>query len=424
MIKTAPKIVLLVLLISLFSFQPGLLFSVQAPSNRGLKEEIEMKTKELQEIQEQKDKTLSILRNLDQEKLSLRREIRRGDYQINQLKLEIKAGQITLSKLSLEISSLNYQIDEIKREVNSKKETIKKLLRTLQEKDQENPLIIFLRNTTISQNISEIQKIIDLKNRMSSQLTHLRRFRQEKLDKIKGISDKQQEQKWENLNLENRKIIVEDKKAERQIFLRRTKNQETIYQRQLKKLEKLHKEIHAEIEKIEQELRERIDPGLLPAKRAGVLLRPTEKGIISQGYGFTKAAKKLYASGRHNGIDIAVPMGTPIRAAEQGKVIAVLDQDKYCPGGAYGRTIIIEHNNNLVTLYAHLSRMIVKKGDLVQRGQIIGYSGNTGYSVGRYGGFHLHFTVYARPTFYIGPSRRCGPMPFGGDLNPLDYISL
>jgi len=68
----------------------------------------------------------------------------------------------------------------------------------------------------------------------------------------------------------------------------------------------------------------------------------------------------------------------------------------------------------LTTLYGHLSRIVVQKGDFVKRGQVIGYSGQTGYATGP----HLHFTVYAKTTFYMGPSKVCGPMPYGGDLNP------
>ena len=94
------------------------------------------------------------------------------------------------------------------------------------------------------------------------------------------------------------------------------------------------------------------------------------------------------------------------------------NQDSYCYKGAYGKVVVINHTNNLTTLYGHLSRYIVAKGDIVQKGQVIGYSGKTGYATGP----HLHFTVFAQPTFYVGPSRTCGPMPFGGDLNPQRYL--
>jgi len=82
--------------------------------------------------------------------------------------------------------------------------------------------------------------------------------------------------------------------------------------------------------------------------------------------------------------------------------------------------VVIKHNNNLTTLYGHLSRIVAKTGDTVKRGDLIGYEGSTGYATGP----HIHFTVYASPTFYMGSSKTCGPMPFGGDLNPTLYLSL
>jgi len=96
------------------------------------------------------------------------------------------------------------------------------------------------------------------------------------------------------------------------------------------------------------------------------------------------------------------------------------NQDKFCPKGAYGRFIVINHTNNLTTLYGHLSLIdpSIAKGVIVKRGDIIGYVGKTGYATGP----HLHLTVYASATFYMGKSRSCGPMPYGGYLNPADYL--
>jgi murein DD-endopeptidase MepM/ murein hydrolase activator NlpD len=86
----------------------------------------------------------------------------------------------------------------------------------------------------------------------------------------------------------------------------------------------------------------------------------------------------------HAGIDIAVPTGTPIKAADDGTVVWV-GWD-----GNYGRCIRIDHGGgHIVTLYAHLSGYTVEEGDTVHRGDVIGYSGNTGYSTGP----HLHFEV-------------------------------
>jgi len=157
----------------------------------------------------------------------------------------------------------------------------------------------------------------------------------------------------------------------------------------------------------------------LPIPSTGLLAYPVQGLIrISQNWGATKFAKNGYKGGWHNGLDFAAPLGTPILAAEGGIVLASGNQDLYCRRGAYGKYIVIRHTNGLVTLYAHLSRYSLSSGDIVKRGDIIGYMGSTGYSTGS----HLHFTVYDAKTFAMRPSNSCGLMPSGGDLNPGLYL--
>ncbi len=88
----------------------------------------------------------------------------------------------------------------------------------------------------------------------------------------------------------------------------------------------------------------------------------------------------------HPGIDIAVPTGTPIRAAGDGTVI--LEQSEAESGG-YGNFTCIDHGGGISTCYAHQSSFAVSTGAHVQQGQVIGYSDCTGYCFGP----HLHFEV-------------------------------
>ncbi|MFS8581806.1 MAG: peptidoglycan DD-metalloendopeptidase family protein [Limnochordales bacterium] len=88
----------------------------------------------------------------------------------------------------------------------------------------------------------------------------------------------------------------------------------------------------------------------------------------------------------HYGLDLAVPIGTPIYAAANGTVTHAGSM------GTYGILVIIDHGNGVETRYAHLSRTAVRVGQRVSRGQLIAYSGNTGNSTGP----HLHFEIRHR----------------------------
>ena len=81
---------------------------------------------------------------------------------------------------------------------------------------------------------------------------------------------------------------------------------------------------------------------------------------------------------------MAAPKGTTIKAAMSGKVVKAM----YSP--VYGNYIIIDHGNGYQTLYGHMTKYVVSRGQYVEQGQRVGYVGSTGYSTGP----HLHFTVY------------------------------
>ena len=115
--------------------------------------------------------------------------------------------------------------------------------------------------------------------------------------------------------------------------------------------------------------------GPMSAPSAAGLIWPLD-GLFTSGFG--------YRWGRmHEGIDIAVSEGTPIRAAKGGTVIMA----SY--NGGYGNYTCIDHGGGLSTCYAHQSGFAASAGQSVSQGQIIGYSGNTGSSTGP----HLHFEV-------------------------------
>jgi murein DD-endopeptidase MepM/ murein hydrolase activator NlpD len=99
--------------------------------------------------------------------------------------------------------------------------------------------------------------------------------------------------------------------------------------------------------------------------------------------------------GFHQGVDITNSEGTPIQATADGEVLEA------GPMGRYGNGVRLSHNPQLETLYAHMSRVAVKEGQQVSRGDILGYMGRTGMATG----VHLHYEVHLR-------GRPVNPMPY------------
>jgi murein DD-endopeptidase MepM/ murein hydrolase activator NlpD len=108
-------------------------------------------------------------------------------------------------------------------------------------------------------------------------------------------------------------------------------------------------------------------PAAKPARDAGPSLRWPVKGRVIAGFG-------PKTNGQQNdGINLSVPEGTPIKAAEDGTVAYAGNELK-----GYGNLVLVRHPNGFVTAYAHAKELMVKRGDEVKRGQIIASSGQTG----------------------------------------------
>ncbi|WP_251554429.1 peptidoglycan DD-metalloendopeptidase family protein [Neobacillus muris] len=129
---------------------------------------------------------------------------------------------------------------------------------------------------------------------------------------------------------------------------------------------------------------------VIPSRGDGSLAWPTVGGYVSSRMGYRWGKK-------HKGIDIARPSNRTIKAADNGVVVSA-----GWDNGGYGNKVIIDHQNGMRTLYAHMASINVKQGQTVSKGTAIGVMGATGDATG----VHLHFEVYKN----------------GGLVNPMSYL--
>jgi murein DD-endopeptidase MepM/ murein hydrolase activator NlpD len=116
--------------------------------------------------------------------------------------------------------------------------------------------------------------------------------------------------------------------------------------------------------------------------------KPVAQGEVGSAFGW-RLDPLTGRSALHTGLDFQAKTGDPILAAAGGVVVT---QEYHTE---YGNMVEIDHGNDLVTRYAHSSRVLVKKGDLIRRGQKIAEVGNSGRSTGA----HLHFEVLVQGVF-------------------------
>lgn len=394
-----------------------------------LKLKIEEKNQEMEKIRKEIDDYKNKLETVSKESGNLKGQINILENNLLKIKAEVKFSQNRIYAAELSLSQLSINIHETENNIYKNQSVISESLRLVNEADGNSLLEILLANSNLSNffdNLNNIEKIEETIGVNLNELKDLKEALEKEKDDV-GIEKNNLETRTEELL--DREEIQKEVQNQKFGLLKQTQNKEEIYRKMLEDRIKKQKELENEINKIEQEIKVVIDPNSLPKSESGVLAWPLTQKIITQYFGNTPFATRnpqVYGGMGHNGIDLRASVGTQIMTSGDGIVVGVGNTDAACKGVSYGKWILIEHNNNLSTLYAHLSLIKIKEGDIIKEGQIIGYAGDTGYITGP----HLHFAVFASKAVKISTmqSKVCGTImrlpiaPHNGYLNPLSYL--
>jgi murein DD-endopeptidase MepM/ murein hydrolase activator NlpD len=387
-----------------------------AQTHEEIQAEIKAREEKLNQLNQEIQATQNTLNSVQKQKTSLQKEVKTLDTSIKALDLNIKADTVVSQKLGYEIGSLQDELNKTGLAIESKRDTVAKLFKELQKADDQSMLVMIFGNKSFAETLEDAESIENLRSQLSIDVVKLNDLSEQYRNKLGIVSSKKTEVELRQENLKNRAAIVADQKAARQTVLAETKSQEALYQQKISALKTQQDTLQDEIAKMEAKLKQNFNNNVLPNMRPGVLSWPLENHRVTQNFG---ERSSLYRGKPHNGMDMGTPIGTPVFAAADGTIMAADNNDrstfnKY----QYGKYILIRHENNLATLYAHLSKQVVFSGT-VKRGDLIGYSGSTGYSTGP----HLHFGLYWAPSINltsIPPA--AGLVPVGVVLDPADYL--
>ena len=395
------------------------------------------------DIKQQIDQRNQDIANLEKEIAGYQAQINTLDTQANSLYSTIKSLQLTQKKLAdnikvtenkiaeqnLEIVDLSVKIVKHTDNISDDKKIIINTFNVIQERDDISIFDILLGSKSISQVISSLDELGVLQSDISSHINDLSKakagFESTKTSKEQARANLVALNKQLN---DQKAVVVSTATAENKL-LKDTKQSEIQYQAILAEKARLKDSFENELLNLQSQLKNNVDPNKLPSTGSGVLSWPLDSITITQYFGntsFSTANPQIYNGKGHTGVDFRAAIGTPVKAALTGVVSGIGNTDLVSGCYSFGKWVMIKHNNGLSTLYAHLSVQSVAVGSAVTTGQIIGYSGNTGYTTGP----HLHFGVYATQGVVIGPlinSKNCHnaiiPVaPFEAYLNPLSYL--
>ncbi|KKU81521.1 MAG: Peptidase, M23B family [Parcubacteria group bacterium GW2011_GWA1_47_8] len=398
-----------------------------------LKAKISSKTDEIKKIEAEIKKYQEDLDVIGAQKQTLKTSIAELNLTRKKLEADIRATQAKVESTNFTIAKLGSNIVDKEGKIDSRKRALIEALRVVYENDTRSLLEVALSEDSFSDFWNDAELLNQFGDEIYSNVVELKSIKAG----LEQEEKRRQEEKRTLLGLKtelgDRNKIVVDNKNQKSRLLTQTNSQETTYKKILKEKIALKEAFEQELRDYESTLKFILDPSLIPPRGAKVFLPPLDKVLLTQKFGKSDATngsgQRLYASGTHNGIDFRASLGTQVKAMKGGIVLGSGDTDLACPGASFGKWVLVDHENGLASIYAHLSLIKATAGDKVVTGQVIGYSGNTGYSTGP----HLHVSVYASSGVKIEtrPSKSCQgrsyTMPLAAInayLDPLDYLVL
>ena len=341
----------------------------------------------------------SIIAGLEQDKKDLSAYINKLDTSLSQAQAKILELNETIKSKETEIAKTEAELEQAIANEEEQYASMKSRVKFMYEKGDNFYLELMLSAKTFGELLNKADYI-----------EQLSKYDREMLDKFQATREYvelcKQQLEAEKEILDEAKKDVEAEQASLEQMIAEKEKQMAAYEQNINDQQALAQEYEDEIAQQTAEIKALEDA--VAAEKARLNSKTTQKydgGMfawpapsytrISSDYG-TRMHPTLHVEKFHSGIDLAAPGGSPILAAYNGTVVAAAYST------SMGNYVMIDHGDNLYTIYMHASALYVSKGQTVSKGQKIAAVGTTGRSTGN----HLHFGVrlngnYVSPWNYL-----------------------
>jgi murein DD-endopeptidase MepM/ murein hydrolase activator NlpD len=365
---------------------------------------------------------------------TLTNQIKLLDLQLVATQAQIEATSDKIDAANLEIADVTNQIIVTQDNISKQKDILRNLISEINDMDQRSPLEIALENDNFTDFLNDLQYTSSIQERSQEALTQIKKLEADLEARQAELKSQKAQLVTLNNQLNDQKASLDTQRAGKQALLNETKGKEKNYQNLLSQSAAAEKELNDEINKLDDEIARQLGNNKINPKK-GTLAWPMD-GTISQGYGNTGFTSLGYSF--HNGLDIVAAPGTPIYAAADGTIAGTGLSGKGGIDGGYGNWVAIRHESGpfashaIISLYGHMASFVVRSGQKVKEGDLVGFEGNTGNTTrilyGPHRGFHLHFTVFDAKGFTIVPGAyqsKYGAyqVPAGAPYNPLSFLN-
>ena len=377
-IITAVALVMAILMIAGFLASALNIFAVTKAQVDALKTKVAEAGKRKNELKNQ-------LSGLTNDLSALQKQISLLDSQIEAQQDEIDAQEELLTELTQMIADKTIELEESERQQAEQYAQLRSRLRYMVEHGTASSLSILLSSDSFSDFLNRYEIIRQISLRDENLFEQLKAIRDKVLTEKQELEDTKKD-------AEDTKLQMEANKAELEAQMEaKRKQMENIQLAQKNVKDAYAAMIETEDELMAQYKKAAAEYAAQSTYVGGTFMWPLPAGnnVVTCKYGMRThpitGKRKL-----HTGVDLRAATGTKVYAANKGTVTT----SGY--SSAWGNYIIISHGGGITTLYAHMSKRSVSKDDKVKQGDIIGYSGNTGYSTAP----HLHFEISKNGSTY------------------------
>lgn len=410
-----------IILIIFFGFRYSFADTVSELQNK-----IEDRSKQIQEIEEEIKQYTEEVNRINKQSKTLSNAIKSLDTTQKKISADLNLTTQKINRAELTIEQLNNEIYNTGIKLSKNREIVANTIRTINQADELSLISLVFSGKSITEVWEDLDSIKKLQYEVRNQSNELTMIKKEMEDKNLSLVNQKRELTNYQGDLVGQRQVIEENKKEKSNLLNQTKNQEQAYRTLIEEKEREKDQFEKELFEYESQLKIFIDPTGYPSPRNGILSWPLDNIYITQSFGRTVAAQRLYVSGSHNGVDFRASIGTKVKSVLDGVVVGTGNTDAYRGCYSFGKWVMVKHPNGLSTIYAHLSVISVSPGVEVRTGDTIGFTGNTGYSTGP----HLHLGLYATQGVRIekhATSRGCkeATMPLAdikAYLDPLPYL--
>ncbi|MBR0051721.1 MAG: peptidoglycan DD-metalloendopeptidase family protein [Firmicutes bacterium] len=343
------------------------------------------KNKQKEQIQEELNQSKKDLEAAEKELNALDQKIYQAGVELNQL-----TGELNETKAEI-VKGLE-ELEQLKKDIEKQNDDLNARLRSMYKNGDVGMLSVVFGSSSMS----DVLTNMDMVQRIYNADAELLKSIQEQYDLVDAQNRKLEALK---VQLEEQQAVIAEKKSALEADEAEARARRNALQADADSLQKQYDAVKKEADSISETIK------VLQSQNTqyigGAMCWPSQASTrITSPFGW-RYLSLLGGRNYHTGVDIGAAGGTNILAANSGKVI------KAGWNNSYGYMVMVDHGGGIVTLYAHSSKLLVKTGDVVTRGQAIALIGSTGMSTGN----HLHFEVrvngkYQNPLNYITPSVR------------------